>query len=312
MNKNDCILVAGYTGLIGSAVTKNLQYNGYENLILINSSNCNLENIQDVKDLFHKYTPNYVVNAAGKVGGIIFNDKFPADLILKNIQIQSNLFHCSQEYDIKKFIFFGSSCMYPKNIDRPIKVNDLMSGYIENSSNAYAIAKLSGIYSCLALNRQFNNKKYIPLIPNSVYGPNDNFDLNSSHVLSALIRKFHSAKIQKLSEIVLWGSGEPKREFVYSEDLASLVFLILSEKINLTEFPINVGVGIDISIKDLALLIANIVGYSGRISWDQNKPDGTSRKILDSDLIRKVWKPKYSLSEGISNTYDWFLKNINE
>jgi GDP-L-fucose synthase len=253
----------------------------------------------------------YVINAAGFVGGIEINKNRPGDFLRKNLLIQQNIFNSSIKNNAKKVIFFGSSCMYPNNLKRAINEDDLLQGNIEKTSIGYALSKITGIYSCLLFNEQYKKNIFIPLIPNSIYGPNDNFDIGSSHVLSALISKFHSAKIKNEQSVTLWGSGTPRREFIYVDDLAEICLLILTGKVNINSLPINIGTGEDISIKELSLIVSRVVGYSGNILWDKSKPNGTMRKLLDSSKLHSYWKPKTSLISGIEKTYDWYKKFID-
>ena len=254
---------------------------------------------------FNYVKPEIVINAAAKVGGVT-NSQSPYEFLFQNLQIQNNLIDLSFKNDIEKFIFLGSSCIYPKYSEQPIKEEYLLSGYLEKTNESYAIAKIAGLKLCEALKNQYG-KKYISIMPCNLYGPYDNFDLITSHVLPAMIRKFHEAKDEK-SDLVLWGTGKPLREFLHVEDLADAIVFSLENELNDSIY--NVGFGSDISIKDLANKIKNIIGFKGKIIWDSTKPDGTPRKIMDSSKFSNYgWKPKISLSDGIKNTYNWYLKN---
>lgn len=309
MNKNSKILIAGHTGMIGSSFLRKLQGEDYENIICVSSQECDLTNQNEVNKLFRSKSPEYVILAAGKVGGIIENDEFPADFILTNTQIQNNVLFAAYNNNIKKLIFFGSSCMYPKNATQPMNEDLLFSGKPEETSLSYAVSKLAGLQTCLALNKQMKKNIFLPVVPNSVYGPNDNFDPMKGHVLSSLISKFYFAKENKQDEVKLWGSGKPKREFLYVDDLVDACIFLLTLELNPT-FPLNIGYGSDITIKELADLISSKLKYQGIISWDESKPDGAYQKLLSSSKINSLgWKPKTDLDVGIDNTIRWFIKN---
>ena len=310
MHKSSKIYVAGHKGLLGTALLRRMDYYGYNNIITMSHKDLDLTKQLEVDNFFKKEKPEYVFLAAGKVGGIISNENFPADYLQINLSIQSNIFEAAIKYDVKNVLFYGSSCTYPKNSPKPIKEEYLLTGPIEETSEGYAAAKIAGLFGCRAYNRQYKCNRFIALIPNSIYGPYDNFDLEDSHVLSALIRKFHDAKIAKRKEVVLWGTGNPQREFIYSEDVAdaSIFAVINGDKLKNRHY--NVGTGIDYSIKELADMISQLIGYDGSITWDMSKPDGVGKKLLCcSDFYTLGWKPSVSLSKGISKTYEWFKNN---
>jgi GDP-L-fucose synthase len=301
------IYVAGHNGMVGRAICTVLKKNGYNDLIFKNRNDLDLTNSNEVKKFFKFEKPNVVINAAAKVGGILANSLYPYEFLLENMQTQNNLIQYSLENNVEKFIFLGSSCVYPKLANQPLKEEYLLSGYLEETNYAYAIAKISGIKLCEAIRKQFN-KNYFSVMPCNLYGYNDNFDLKSSHVLPAMIRKFHDSKFSN-KDVNLWGSGIPLREFLYVEDLAESIVFLMKNKTN--DFMYNVGSGKEISIKKLALLVKKIVGFDGNITWDESKPDGTPRKVMDSSKINNLgWHPKISLESGIDLTYKWFLENF--
>lgn len=296
-------LIAGSTGLVGSSILEVFR-DKYDSVIGLSSSDVDLTNKEKTFDFFHKIKPDIVIDAAAKVGGIMANDKFPVDFLLNNIKIQNNLLEASHFMDVQKLIFLGSSCIYPKLSAQPIKEEYLLTGKLENTNSAYAIAKIAGIELINSYRKQYK-KNWISVIPSNVYGPNDNFNLDNSHVLPALIRKIIKAKKNNIPNVVLWGSGTPLREFIFSSDLAKAIDLVI-EKYN-DEMPINIGTGEEVSIASLAKLIANQVGYKGEIIWDKSKPDGTPRKVLDNSKISSLgWYPETSLSEGIKKTIEWY------
>ena len=309
MDKQSKIYVAGHKGLVGSSIMRCLQRNGYENILVKNSNELDLRNQQAVTDFFAKEKPEYVFLAAAKVGGILANNTYPAEFIYDNLLIETNIIHSAHKNNVKKLLFLGSSCIYPKMAAQPIKEECLLNGYLEPTNEAYAIAKIAGIELCKFYRQQYGCN-FISAMPTNLYGINDNFDLNSSHVLPALIRKFHEAKINNQSEVVLWGTGNPMREFLYVDDLAdALLFLMLNYN---DESHINVGTGEDIRIGDLALLIKDIVGFDGTITHDLSKPDGTPRKLLDVSKLHNIgFKHKTDLKEGISSVYAWYCKTNN-
>jgi GDP-L-fucose synthase len=310
MQSSDLIYIAGHEGLIGSAILRALQSSGYNNLLLRTHQELELTNNLLVDQFFEQYKPKYVFLAAGKVGGIIENKTYPADFIHTNLNIQLNVMNASQKNNIKKLIFFASSCMYPRECDQPMAEDILLSGQPEPSSIAYAIAKLAGLQMCLAYNKQFNEQRFIPVIPNSAYGPHDNFDPNSGHVLSALITRLHKAKSEGVKSVTLWGSGNPKREFIHADDIAEASIWLMTKDTREISLPINIGVDYDVSIKELALIISDIVGYDGLIEWDLSKPDGAPRKLLDSSRIKSLgWKSKIDFKDGLKQTYNWYLKH---
>lgn len=306
MEKQAKIYVAGHTGLVGSSIMRCLTRNGYENILTRGLNELDLRNQQAVEDFFAKEKPEYVFLAAAKVGGILANNTYPAEFIYDNLQIEANIIHSAYKNNVKKLLFLGSSCIYPKMAPQPIKEEYLLSGYLEPTNEAYAIAKIAGIELCKFYRQQYACN-FISAMPTNLYGINDNFDLNSSHVLPALIRKFHEAKINNQSEVVLWGTGNPMREFLYVDDLAdALLFLMLNYN---EESHINVGTGEDIRIGDLALQIKDVVGFKGEIVHDLSKPDGTPRKLLDVSKLHKLgFKHKTNLQEGISKVYQWYLE----
>ncbi|MFB5613262.1 MAG: GDP-L-fucose synthase family protein [Nitrosarchaeum sp.] len=309
-DKNIKIFVAGHRGMVGSACCRKLIENGYENLILKSSSELDLRNQLEVEEFFKTEKPNVIIDAAAKVGGILANNSYPYEFLMDNMLIQNNLIRASLINDVKKFIFLGSSCIYPKYADQPLKEEYLLTSSLEPTNQWYAIAKISGVKLIEAIRIQFK-KDFVSLMPTNLYGMNDNFDLNSSHVLPAMIRKFHDAKSKNEDTVNLWGSGTPKREFLHVDDLANAVIFALQN--TLPESLYNVGSGTDLTIRDLAEKIKNIVGYEGEIDWDSTKPDGTPRKLMDSSKLKSYgWNPNISLDEGIKDTYLWYLDNISE
>jgi GDP-L-fucose synthase len=309
MKSSDLIYVAGHEGLIGSAIVRILQSSGFNNLLLRTHQELELTNTLLVDQFFDEYKPRYVFLAAGKVGGIVENKTYPADFIRTNLNIQLNVMNAAQKNNINKLIFFGSSCMYPRECEQPMAEDILLSGQPEPTSIAYAIAKLAGLQMCLAYNKQFNEQRFIPVIPNSAYGPHDNFDPNSGHVLSALITRFHKAKSEGAKSVTLWGSGNPRREFIHADDIAKASLWLMKNDTKNIPLPINIGVDYDVSIKELALTIADISGYEGVIEWDLSKPDGAPRKLLDSSRMQSLgWKPEIDFKDGLKETYNWYLK----
>ena len=308
INKKSKIFLSGHTGMVGSAILRLLKSDGYENLILKNSSELDLRNQKEVNNFFFEEKPEIVINAAARVGGILANNDFPYQFLMDNLQIQNNLIDGAFKSKVNKFIFLGSSCIYPKFSPQPIKEEYLLSDFLEPTNEFYALAKISGVKACEALRKQFG-LDYICLMPTNLYGVNDNFDPYTSHVLPAMIRKFHEAKINNKNKVTLWGTGNPKREFLYADDLADAVFFVLNNR--MTDYIYNVGTGQDISIFDLALKIKEIVGYNGEIYWDDSKPDGTPRKLLDVTKMSNMgWNFSVNLDDGIYKTYSWFLKNV--
>lgn len=307
MEKNSKIYVAGHKGLVGSAITRRLQAEGYSNLIFRTFEELDLMDQVATAKFFETEKPEYVFLAAAKVGGIKANDDFRADFIYQNLQVQNNVIYNAYKNGVKKLLFLGSSCIYPRDCPQPIKEEYFMTGPLEKTNDAYAIAKIAGIKMCESFNKQYGTK-FISVMPTNLYGPNDNFDLESSHVLPALIRKFHDAKTQNKNEVVMWGTGKARREFLYVNDLADACVYLIN---NYSESEIvNIGTGEDIEIAELANLIKEIVGFEGQIAKDLNKPDGTPRKLLDVSKLHSLgWKHKTSLEDGIKKTYDWFLEN---
>ncbi|MBF0608459.1 MAG: GDP-L-fucose synthase [Candidatus Magnetobacterium sp. LHC-1] len=310
MTKDSRIYVAGHRGLLGRALVKRLAQHGFTNVITMTRAELNLSEKAEVETFFSANRPEYVFLAAGKTGGIMANKTWPADFLHANISIQDNVFEAAQRYEARHVIFYGSSCIYPKHSAQPIREGDLFTGEIEQTSEAYAAAKIAGVIACRAYNTQYDTKRFIALLPNSMFGPYDNFDLTSSHVLSALIRKLHDAARRGDSKIELWGSGNPRREFVYSEDVADASIFVMHNAQRLANVHYNVGTGKDYSIRELAGLIASVVGYKGDIVWDTSRPDGTMQKLLDSSAMLSLgWHPSFSLQEGLRLTYEWFKDN---
>jgi GDP-L-fucose synthase len=309
MNKKDRVYVAGHRGMVGSAILRRLQKEGFENFVLKTSTELDLRNQQKVEDFFSREKPDFVFLAAAKVGGIMANNTYRAEFLYDNLQIQSNCIHAAWENKVKKLMFLGSSCIYPKLAPQPLKEEYLLTGELEPTNEPYAIAKITGIKMCDAYRSQYGCN-FISVMPTNLYGTNDNYDLNNSHVLPALIRKFHEAKIKNEPFVTIWGSGTPKREFLHADDLADACFFLM-QRFNEPGF-INIGYGNDIEIKDLALLIKSIIGYSGSIQHDLSKPDGTPRKLMDSSKLEKMgWKPRIDLETGIQRAYQDFLKTCN-
>ncbi|MEB2778424.1 GDP-L-fucose synthase [Algoriphagus sp. D3-2-R+10] len=307
MEKNKKIYIAGHRGMVGSAIWRALEAKGYSNLIGKTSKELDLRNQHAVSDFFQEDKPDVVIDAAARVGGILANNNYPYQFLMENMQIQNNLIDFSLKADVQKFIYLGSSCIYPKLAPQPLKEEYLLTGPLEPTNEWYAIAKITGVKACEAIRKQFG-KDYISLMPTNLYGTYDNFDLNTSHVLPAMIRKFHEAKENGNTPVELWGSGTPMREFLFVEDLADAVVYSLEKKFQDNLY--NVGTGVDLTIKELAELIRQTVGHTGEIKWDSSKPDGTPRKLMDvSKMEQAGWKAKVSLEEGIKKTYQWFLEN---
>ena len=309
MNKKTKIYIAGHNGMVGSAIWRALEKKGYNNLIGKSSKELDLRNQQAVINFYKKEQPEVVIDAAAKVGGILANNDFPYQFLMENMQIQNNLIDGAHKTGIEKFIFLGSSCIYPKFAPQPLKEEYLLTDSLEPTNEWYAIAKISGVKACQAIRNQYE-KDYVSLMPTNLYGYFDNFDLQSSHVLPAMIRKFHEAKVNGNLPVRLWGSGTPLREFLFVDDMAEAVVFALENK--LPEFLYNIGSGNDITIGQLAVIIQNIVGHNGNIIWDQTKPDGTPKKLLDVTKIKKLgWEYSTELNEGIKKTYQWFQENID-
>ena len=311
MDSNSKIFVAGHKGLVGSAIVRNLKAKGFTNILTADRNQVDLTNLTAVKMFFLLEQPEYVFMAAAKVGGILANRDYPADFIYENLMIQSNIISCAAESEVKKLLFLGSSCIYPKFAEQPITEDQLLSGHLESSNEAYAIAKIAGIKMCQAYRRQ-HGLNAISLMPTNLYGPNDNFDHNSSHVLPAMISKFHGSLDKSEHWVVkLWGDGSPMREFLHVDDLAEACYTCM-EKYDGEEH-INVGTGEDVTIKELAETIVDVVGYKNDYEWDTSKPNGTPRKELNVDKFKSLgWEPKISLRDGIESTYKWYKENIKE
>lgn len=307
MNKNIKIYIAGHRGMVGSAIWRALENKGYNNLIGQSSKELDLRNQQAVINFFDKEKPEVVIDAAARVGGILANNDYPYQFLMENMQIQNNLIDASLQANCQKFIFLGSSCIYPKLAPQPLKEEYLLTSSLESTNEWYAIAKISGVKACEAIRKQFG-KDYISLMPTNLYGTYDNFDLKTSHVLPAMIRKFHEAKQDNNSPVTLWGSGTPMREFLHVDDMADAVVFALENQFEDNLY--NVGTGTDLTIKELAELIQKTVGHQGEIIWDSTKPDGTPRKLMDvSKMTQAGWQAKIGLEEGIRSTYQWFLEN---
>ena len=307
MNKDSKIYVAGHRGLVGSAIVRELKKKGCTNIIGKTHKELDLMDALAVENFFKEERPEYVFLAAAKVGGIYANSTYPADFIFENLQIQNNVIGNAYKYGVKKLMFLGSSCIYPKMCPQPIKEEYLLSGYLEETNEAYALAKISGLKMCQYFNKQYGTN-FISVMPTNLYGPYDNFHPEHSHVMPALIRRFHEAKVNGAKEVVVWGSGTPLREFLYSEDMADAC-IYLMENYEGNDF-FNIGTGKEITIKGLAELIKEVVGYEGEIVWDSSKPDGTPRKLLDvSRLESQGWKYKMELKDGIKEAYKWYLEN---
>ena len=307
MNIQDKIYVAGHTGMVGSALVRHLQKMGFENIVYRTSRELDLRDQSAVDALFSTEKPEYVFLAAGKVGGVHANNTYRAEFIYDNIMMEANIIHAAHQHKVKKLLFFGSSCIYPKMAPQPLKEEYLLSSPLEPTNEPYAIAKIAGIKLCQAYNRQYRTR-YISLMPTNLYGPNDNFDLQTSHVLPALIRKFHEAKLAGRSAVEIWGSGSPRREFLHVDDLADACHFLM-QHYEASEI-VNVGVGEDIPIKELALLIKDIVGFAGELTFDPSKPDGTPRKLLAVGKLTALgWRAKIGLREGIAGTYRWYREN---
>jgi GDP-L-fucose synthase len=314
------IYVAGHRGLVGSAIVRQLETGGCNNLLLRTRKELDLIDQSAVRSFFEEEHPEIVVLAAAKVGGILANSMYPGEFIYENLMIQANIIHWSQKTGVKRLLFLGSSCIYPKLAPQPLKEEYLLSGPLEPTNDAYAVAKIAGIKMCESYNRQFNTS-YLSVMPTNLYGPEDNFDLEKSHVLPALVRKFHEAKKSGAPEVVVWGTGSPRREFLHVDDMAAacLYLLGLPDQTyrdlvqNMKPCLINIGMGKDITIRELAELVKEIVGFRGQIIFDTDRPDGTPQKLLDISRMDKLgWKAKISLREGITGTYDWYKKRVQE
>jgi GDP-L-fucose synthase len=308
IDKNTKIYIAGHNGMVGSAIKRTLLDKGYKNIIGASSKDLDLKNQQAVKDFIAKEKPEVIIDAAARVGGILANSNYPYQFLMENMQIQNNLIDAALQAGIEKFIFLGSSCIYPKLASQPLKEEYLLTGPLEPTNEWYAIAKISGVKACEAIRKQYQ-KDYVSLMPTNLYGTHDNFDLNTSHVLPAMLRKFHEAKENNHAPVQLWGSGTPMREFLFVDDMAEAVVFALENK--LPEYLYNIGTGEDLTIKELAETIQKITKHKGEIIWDATKPDGTPRKLLDVSKMHALgWKHKLNLEQGIQKTYDWFLENV--
>jgi GDP-L-fucose synthase len=310
MNKNTKIYIAGHNGMVGSAIWRALSAKGYTNLIGFSSGELDLRNQEAVTAFMVKENPEVIIDAAAKVGGILANNNYPYQFIMENMQIQNNLIDSALQCGVEKFIFLGSSCIYPKLAPQPLKEEYLLTDSLEPTNEWYAIAKITGVKACEAIRKQFG-KDYVSLMPTNLYGTHDNFDLNTSHVLPAMMRKFHEAKENNNAPVILWGSGTPMREFLFVDDMAQAVVFALENK--LPDYLYNVGTGEDLTIKQLAETIQKITGHQGDIIWDATKPDGTPRKLMDISKMHDLgWKHQVQLEEGIQKTYDWFLENADK
>lgn len=310
MDVSSKIYVAGHRGLVGSAIVRDLKKNGYHNLVLRTHCELDLTDRGQVDAFFNLEKPEYVFLAAAKVGGIVANNDFPADFIRDNLMIQTNVIDASYKNGVKKLLFLGSTCIYPKYTPQPMREDSLLTGELEPTNEPYAIAKIAGIKMCEYYNKQYGTK-FISIMPTNLFGPNDNFDLNSSHVLPALIRKFHEAKVNSAPTVEVWGTGTPRREFLYSDDLANAAVYLMNTY-SKSEL-VNIGVGKDISIRELAEKIKDITGYEGKIRFNTSKPDGTPRKLVDVSKLHSLgWKAETSLDHGLKLAYEWFLENISK
>jgi len=307
VDKSSKIYIAGHRGLVGSAILKKLKEEGYTNLVYQTSKELDLRNKEAVDQFFLNEKPQYVFLAAAKVGGIVANNEYPADFIRDNLLIQTNIIDASYNNNVDKLLFLGSTCIYPKLAPQPLKEEYLLTGELESTNEPYAIAKIAGIKMCQSYNRQYGTK-YISAMPTNLYGPNDNFDLQTSHVLPALLRKFHEAKENKDPYVEMWGTGTPKREFLYSDDLADACIFLMNNYVG-NEI-VNIGVGEDITIKELGEKVKAVVGYEGEIRFDKSKPDGTPRKLVDVSKINQLgWSAETTLENGLEKAYQWFLEN---
>lgn len=310
MEKNTKIYIAGHRGMVGSAIKRKFVEEGYENLVCRSSSELDLRKQADVEAFFLEEKPQVVIDAAARVGGILANRDFPWEFLYENLAIQNNLIACAHAQGVQKLVFLGSSCIYPKHTEQPMKEESLLTGPLEPTNQWYAIAKISGVKMVEALREQFG-RDYVSLMPTNLYGPYDNFDLRTSHVLPAMIRKFHDAKESGHAPVGLWGTGSPMREFLHVNDVADAVFFTFNHEMKYDLY--NVGTGKDITIRELAQLIQKITGHKGDINWDSSKPDGTPRKLMDVSRMRSAgWNYRIELEEGINATYKWFLENRAE
>lgn len=310
MNKNAKIYVAGHRGLVGSAIVRNLEQKGYHNIVCRTHHELDLKSQQKVQEFFEAEKPEYVVLAAAKVGGINANNTMPAEFAYENMQIQCNVIHSAHVYGVKKLLFLGSTCIYPKMAPQPIPEDALLTGPLEETNEAYAIAKISGLEMCKFYKRQYGDD-FISCMPTNLYGPHDNYDLNNSHVLPAMIRKFHEAKINNMPSVELWGTGTPLREFLYVDDMADACVYLLENYSG--EQHVNIGTGKEVTIKQLAETVKRTVGFDGDIIWNKDMPDGTPRKLTNVDKLHGLgWHHKVDLDEGVKLAYDWFADNVQE
>jgi GDP-L-fucose synthase len=299
------VYVAGHRGLVGAALTRRLAAGGYSNLVARSHADLDLEDQTAVFEFFEEQRPDYVFLSAARVGGILANSTYPADFIRSNLAIQCNVLEAAYRFGVTKLLFLGSSCIYPKHAPQPIREEHLLSGYLEPTNQPYAVAKIAGIEMCRSYNRQFGTH-FISVMPTNLYGPNDGFDLENSHVLPALIRKFHHAKLLAAPSVTVWGTGQPRREFLHVRDLADACVFLMERAEDPPDI-VNVGYGEDVTIAELAQIVRDVVGYRGRIVYDTSKPDGTPRKLLDSSQIREFgWEPTIALRDGVAETYAWY------
>ncbi len=317
MEYDSKIFIAGHEGMVGSAIKRNLEIKGFSNIVTSNYADCNLIRQVEVEKLFERIQPDYVIDAAARVGGILANNTYRAKFIYENMMIQNNIIHTSHEYAVKKLLFLGSSCIYPALAPQPIKEEYLLSDFLEKTNEPYAIAKISGIKMCENYFREYGDN-FISVMPTNLYGFNDNYELKNSHVLPALIRKFHEAKISRASNVEIWGTGNPRREFLHVDDMADACIYIMN---NIDAYQlydgfglshINIGTGEDITINELALLVSDVIGFSGKLSYDRMKPDGPPRKLLDVTRLHQMgWHHRILLEDGIRSTYNWFLRTTD-
>lgn len=307
MNKNSKIYVAGHRGLVGSAIVRNLQEKGFNNIIFRTHKELDLTNQNEVRKFFEEERPEYVFLAAAKVGGIHANNTYPADFIYENLMIQNNVIKAAHDFEVKKLLFLGSTCIYPKMAPQPIKEDYLLTGALEETNEAYAVAKIAGLEMCKFFKRQYGDN-FISCMPTNLYGPNDNFDLKNSHVLPALIRKFHEAKVNNSEFVEVWGTGKPLREFLYVDDMADACVFLMENYDG--EQHVNIGTGVEVSIRELAETVKEVVGFEGELVFNTDMPDGTPRKLTTVDKLNGLgWKHKIDLNNGIRMAYEWFLEN---
>lgn len=307
MNKNSKIYVAGHRGLVGSAIVRNLEEKGFNNIICRTHKELDLTNQNEVRKFFEEERPEYVFLAAAKVGGIHANNTYPADFIYENLMIQNNVIKAAHDFEVKKLLFLGSTCIYPKMAPQPIKEDYLLTGSLEETNEAYAVAKIAGLEMCKFFKRQYGDN-FISCMPTNLYGPNDNFDLKNSHVLPALIRKFHEAKVNNSEVVEVWGTGKPLREFLYVDDMADACVFLMENYDG--EQHVNIGTGVEVSIRELAETVKEVVGFEGELVFNTDMPDGTPRKLTTVDKLNGLgWRHKVDLNNGITMAYEWFLEN---